>query len=252
MILAGWAVHQRRVAFPLVNLATLRSSAVATAQAAGLISGIGMYLLLSLVVRYVQTPSTTGYGLGRSVVASGLILVPFSITSLVVNRLVSRAPSRPDAAWAMPFGCAAFIASMVLFATARTEIWEIVVVMALAGAGVGVIFAALPRRIVDAVPRRETGSTLGFNQVLRTVGSSIGSAISATVLVVYTPLGSSYPTDAGYTVAALVGLSAWVIMAAILLFRRPSTATMDDADAPIRRSTHRRPNRRQGAASPPG
>ena len=42
--------------------------------------------------------------------------------------------------------------------------------MAVAGLGVGTVFAALPGLIVSAVPAGETGSAMSLNQVLRYVG----------------------------------------------------------------------------------
>src|SRR3546814_8618234 len=90
----------------------------------------------------------------------------------------------------MPIGCGAFAAAMVVFGSARSEVWQLLIVMALAGIGVGTVFAAMPQMIVAAVPASETGSALGFNQVLRTIGSSVGSAASASVLAANTQGGA--------------------------------------------------------------
>jgi MFS family permease len=76
--------------------------------------------------------------------------------------------------------------------------------------GVGFAFAAMPNLIVEAVPRERTGEATGFNQLVRSVGSSLGSQISAAILA-----GSALaagPTDAGYTAAFLT--SAAVAVAA--------------------------------------
>jgi hypothetical protein len=61
------------------------------------------------------------------------------------------------------------------------------------------------------VPAAETGSALGFNQVLRTIGSSVGSAASAAVLAAETAPGARFPLDRGYTTSAVVGLAVWLV-----------------------------------------
>lgn len=196
---------------PLVDLRSLSVPSVRVAHTVAVLAGVGMYFLFSLAIRYVQTPVSTGYGQGRTVLAAGLILAPFSVASLAVNRLTGVIRRRMDGRWLMPLGCGAFAAAMVAFGSARSEVWQLVVVMVLAGVGVGTVFAAMPQMIVAAVPASETGSALGFNQVLRTVGSSIGSAASAAVLAANTSPGARFPLDRGYTVSAIIGLAVWLV-----------------------------------------
>jgi hypothetical protein len=54
------------------------------------------------------------------------------------------------------------------------------------------------------VPAAETGSAISFYQLVRTVAYSLGSTLSATVLVLYLPRGRAFPSDAGYSAAAVV------------------------------------------------
>jgi MFS family permease len=100
--------------------------------------------------------------------------------------------------------CIALIASTLLFLLARGSYWEIVAAMALSGFGVGCIFAVNPLQIADGVPAHETGSAISFYQLLRTVAYSFGSALSATVLVLYIPRGASFPMATGYSAAAAI------------------------------------------------
>ncbi|MFC7642354.1 hypothetical protein ACFQX6_16410 [Streptosporangium lutulentum] len=109
------------------------------------------------------------------------------------------------------------VLSMLMFAYARGALWEIVVVMGIAGLGVGCILAVLPGFIVGSVPAHETGSALSFNQVLRYVGFAVGSALSAVVLQAHTAPGRALPEGDGYTVAGLVACGVWVLTAAVTL-----------------------------------
>jgi predicted MFS family arabinose efflux permease len=204
-LLAWWTVHELRTMHPLVDLRLVRNRTVLTADLTGLLAGTGMYVLMSLVIRFVQTPSSMGYGFGASVVVAGLVLLPFSVMSVVASKLAP-AIGRWSQRAVLPLGCGIFIAAELLFVLDRGSLWEVFVVMGLAGLGVGCTFAAVPGLIVAAVPAHETGSAMSFNQVLRYVGYSVGSALSATVLEAHTPSGSPLPTSSGYTMAAVVGI----------------------------------------------
>ena len=85
------------------------------------------------------------------------------------------------------------------------------IVSALNGLGMGSVYAKVnPLQITGGVPAAETGSAISFYQLVRTVAYAIASALSATVLVESTPAGHRFPTDAGYTTAALVSTAALV------------------------------------------
>ncbi|WP_089243160.1 MFS transporter [Rhodococcoides kyotonense] len=234
VILPLWARHELRCAYPLVQLSLLRNRMVLTADVTGLLAGIGMFVLSSTVIRLVQTPTDTGYGLGKSAVIAGLVLVPFSLASVVANRLLPFASRWVPQNLVMPLGAGAFVVALIVLLIGRSELWVVFVVMGVAGLGVGFTFAAMPTLIVSAVPAHETGSALGVNQVTRTVGGAVGSALSATILAAYTLPGSTYPSDDGYSAAATAGIVLWVVTALLALGlpyarRRASKQVVDDS-----------------------
>jgi MFS family permease len=117
-------------------------------------------------------------------------------------------------------GCA-----FVLFAVLRTELWQLFLVMAVAGLGVGAAFAAFPALVVTAVPPSETGSAMSLNQVLRYVGFALGSALTATVLAGATAGPGAAPSGSGYTTLAGVGAAvcaATAVVAGLAGRQRPS------------------------------
>jgi MFS family permease len=98
----------------------------------------------------------------------------------------------------------------IFFALTGTRIWQAAVAMGLTGIGVGGTFAVMPMLVISAVDPAKTSSSLGLYQVLRYVGFSFGSALSATVLVVGAHLGT--PGVVGYRVG--LGLSAGICVLA--------------------------------------
>ena len=234
-ILIGiWARHESRCAAPLVDLALLRHPAVAGANAVMLLGGIGMYLLLTLVTRHVQTPAAAGYGFGVGVFMAGLVLVPFSAIGFVGGKLVPPLQARFAPAAILASGGAAVLAALVLFASARGQLWLSFVVMGLLGLGVGVFSAGMPAAILAVTPAEETSSAMSFNQVVRSVGFSIGSALGGLTLAAYTPIDSKFPHEIGYTVASWLGAGAMgaTVVAALMLRSTTIGSHGDDNSAP--------------------
>lgn len=217
MLVAAWVRRERRCAAPLVDLALLRDPAVAGANAVMLLGGVGMYLLLTLVTRYVQTPGPAGHGFGVDVFVAGLVLVPFSALGFVGGKLVRPLRRRLTAAAVLACGGTAVLAALALFALARGQLWLSFAVMGMLGLGVGVFSAAMPAVILAATPAEETSSVMSFNQVVRSVGFSIGSALGGLTLAANTPAGSVFPTDAGYTAASWLGAAAMAVTVAAAL-----------------------------------
>ncbi|WP_052489773.1 MFS transporter [Streptomyces sp. 150FB] len=212
-VFVAWVVVELRRAHPLVDLRLLRRPAVLTADITALLAGVGMYLLISLVTRFVQTPTSSGYGLGATVAVAGLALVPFSAASVAATRVTRVLVRHAAPALALALGSAVVLLSMLMFILARSAMWEILVVMGVAGLGVGAIFAVMPGLIVGSVPAHETGSATSFNQVIRYVGYATGSTLSAVVLEAHTAPGHALPAGSGYTVAGLIGVGMWLVTA---------------------------------------
>jgi MFS family permease len=224
--LAAWAAWALRTATPLVDLRLARGRTAATAHLAALLVGLANYLLIASVPLLAQTPASTGYGFGASVVVAGLLLVPFSAASVLTGRTSAWLVRRAGGRVLLPLGALVLAVAMVLFALSRGSIAALCVVMAVAGLGVGTAFAGLPTLVVASVPAGETGSAMSLNQVLRYAGFAAGSATTGTVLEAATRPGAHAPSAGAYTVIAAIGLAACLLMALLtwLMPDRPATA----------------------------
>ena len=93
--------------------------------------------------------------------------------------------------------------------------------MGIGGIGIGFTFAAMPGFIVQAVHARDTGSAMGFYQVLRSIGLAIGSAISGVILAGLHPARTAaFPSVGGFRTALLIG-AALCLLTAVLTFFLP-------------------------------
>ena len=231
VVAAVWIGWELRIDHPLVDLRLVRNRSVLTADIAALLAGVGMYLLLSLAVRFVEAPPESGYGFGSSGVIAGLVLVPFSVGSFLATRMAPRLAERTSHRAVLPIAAVILIVSMTVFASARGAMWEILVVMALSGIGVGLIFAVVPGMLLRAVDVSQTASAMGFNQVLRYIGYSVGSALAGLILELHTEPGSTLPSGGGYTMSGIVSAGMWIAMLVVVLVLPGREKRVDDTRA---------------------
>ncbi|MEU0072854.1 MFS transporter [Streptomyces sp. NPDC006332] len=210
LLLCVWTASELRSKAPLVDVRAVRHPAVAGANIAMFVGGSGMYLLLTLITRYAQTPHSAGYGFGLTTFVAGLVLVPFSVLGFVAGKLTPRVRTLIDAPVIL---AGSAVIGFVLFAVVRSNLAELLVAMGVLGFGVGSFSAAMPGVILAVTPKSETSSAMSFNYVVRSVGYSLGSAIGGLVLATGTDTGHLFPNDHAYTTAALVGIAAMAVTA---------------------------------------
>jgi len=221
VLLAIWVWQQLHTRFPLVELRLLRHPAVLTSDACAMVLGVAMYMYMSAITSYVQAPEGIGYGFAASVVIAGLCLVPLSLTSLLSSRLLPWFTAMVGQRALLPFGSLVVAFAGLFFALFHTSLWQAFVMTAILGVGIGSTSAAIPTLIVRAVPDDETGSAMGFYQVVRYIGFSVGSALTASVLSGHTPSGQHLPAESGYTLVLWIAV-AICVAAAVLAWLLPA------------------------------
>jgi predicted MFS family arabinose efflux permease len=220
-----WVTWERRIPAPLVDLRLLAAGGVLRANAAMLTAGVGMYLLFSLLTRYVQTPTDAGYGFGLSGVLAGASLIPFSVLGFVAGRLTPWLTDRVSARWTFVISADCVLLAAGLFAITPGSLVATLAAMAVLGFGVGGASAIMPRLVLNGMPQQETSSILSSNPIVRTVGFSVGSAVAGLLLATATPAGTRFPDQGGYTIAAIYVIPLLVLsVVAILAGRTRATS----------------------------
>jgi MFS family permease len=221
-LLGAWVAWELRVSSPLVDIRLLRHRSIAGANVAMLTGGVGMYLLLSLITRYAQTPHGAGYGFGLSAFTAGLVLVPFSLLGFAAGKLAPVVRRRIGAPALLAASAVVVLGAFALFALARSDLAEVLLEMAILGFGVGSFSAAMPAVILTVTPEEETSSAMSFNQVVRSGGFSVGSAVGGLILATGTRAGHLFPADGAYATAAWLGAAVMAVTAIICAgLRRP-------------------------------
>jgi predicted MFS family arabinose efflux permease len=223
VLLAVWIPFELRFADPLVDLRQVRNRSVLTADASGFLISIALYLLLPIIVEFVQIPRSAGYGFAASLVVSGLVLIPLSVGSFVASRCLVVYERRFGSRTMIPLGSVVFAIAATFFALEHSALWEAFVTVAVCGLAIGFTTGAMPGFIVRAVAQSETGSATGFYQVVRSIGLTVGSALSAAVLLAHTRHGQALPDVKGFTVALIIA-AVLCLVTAVVSFVLPGRA----------------------------
>jgi MFS family permease len=207
VILTFWVFLERRTEAPLADIAALAKPPVLITNVATLLVGFGMFGSFILIPTLAQVPTSTGYGFGANATHAGLLLLPGSIAMLVLGPVSGIIGSRLGNKLPLALGGFLTAAGLALLALAHGSQLEVIGFSVLMSGGIGLAFAAMPNLIMEAVPPQQTGEATGFNALVRSVGSSLGSQVSATVLAGSAVGGIAQ--NSGYTHAfALVAIVA--------------------------------------------
>ncbi|MBY4208060.1 MFS transporter [Rhodococcus fascians] len=182
VVLLLWGLHELRTGDPLLDLRSASRRQVLLTNLAAITVGLAFFAITLVLPQLLQLPTSTGYGLGLSLVSAGMCGASMGLSMMVVAPLAARLSAARGPKTALILGLAvlafAYLAGMALLGA----VWQIVLVAALAGAGVGIAYAAMPALILGAVDPAQTGAANGLNALMRSVGTSVSSAVIGVVL----------------------------------------------------------------------
>lgn len=224
-----WVVSEKRSADPVVDMKMMRIPAVATTNLAAFLLGIPMYAIMAFLPEFLQTPRSSGYGFGASVTASGLFILPMTVVMFFFGLLSGRLADRHGSKPVLVAGGLFTAAACGIFAFAHREHWQIYVASAILGAGLGFAFSAISNLIVESVPATQVGVASGMNTNIRTIGGSIGAAVTGAIIT-SGMAHSGLPTGAGYTRGFFFLFIAGIATAAASLLIPNSSNPYDSRD----------------------
>lgn len=121
--------------------------------------------------------------------------------------------------------------------------WQSALIAVILGAGIGLAYSSLPALIVGAVPASETGAANGLNTLMRSIGTSVSSAVIGMVLAntANNVGGVAIPTMHGFHVSFLIATAAVAVGLLMALFlpkpnRAPQLRVSSEEEAGIARA----------------
>ena len=224
VVLVLFVLYERRVAEPLVDMRVLGRPVVLVTNLTTLLFGFGMFGAFVLIPQLAQTPAASGYGFGLDATGAGLLLLPACLTMLVTGGLAGRLGLRYGPKVPLTAGALIAAAGLAGLAAAHGSQGAVIAWSVVLFTGIGLGMAAMPNLIVGGIPRDKTGEGTAVNALIRSVGSSLGSQVVATLLAGSVTVARPLPTDGAYGQAFWLGAGAIMVaaIAAFLIPRGPS------------------------------
>lgn len=236
LVLVAWSLYELRNAAPLVDLRTTVRREVLLTNLVSIMVGVSFYAVSLVVPQLLQLPTSTGYGLGQSMVVAGLCMAPLGLTMMMTAPVYAWIAARRGPKVSLIIGMTVITVGYGAGTLLMDAAWQTLVISTVLGAGIGLAYSALPALIVGAVDASETGAATGLNTLMRSIGTSVSSAVIGMVLA-NTSLhtgGVAVPSMHGFRLSFLIATGAvlvGLVLAAFLPSRRPSARPVLVADS---------------------
>jgi EmrB/QacA subfamily drug resistance transporter len=226
VLLAGFLAWERRAVAPMLPLRLFRSRTFAAANATAFLMTGALFAAAFLISQYFQVV------LGYSPTGTGLRLLPWTATPLVVAPLAGALSDRIGPRPVMAAGMLLQGAGLAWFAgvaSVHGAYPRMVVPLLLAGIGVSMALPTTPAAALGAVAPADMGKASGTNSTLQRFGAAFGIAAATAVFLSYGNLGTPDSFTAGFrpAVTLAAGLSILGAVSALAVgrpVRRPVAA----------------------------
>ncbi|MEU9441386.1 MFS transporter [Streptomyces sp. NPDC048304] len=220
VVLLLWGLYELRSQAPLVDLRTTARPAVLFTNLASIMVGVAFYVVSLVLPQLLQLPEATGYGLGQSMVVAGLCVAPLGLTMMFTAPVYARLSARYGPKTTLIIGLLIIAIGYGGGLGLMDAAWQTIVTSVILGAGIGLAYSSLPALIVGAVPASETGAANGLNTLMRSIGTSVSSAVVGMVLAntAQNVGGVAVPTMHGFRVSFLIATAAVAVGLLLALF----------------------------------
>jgi MFS family permease len=228
-VLLVWGRWELRARQPLVDLRTSARRQVLLTNLASAVFGFAMFAMSLVLPQLLQLPASTGYGLGQSMLAVGLVMAPSGLVMMAVAPLSARISRARGPRTTLMLGAFVVALGYGVNIVLMTETWHLVLVSSVIGAGIGLAYGSMPALVMGAVPVSETAAANSLNTLMRSIGTSVSSAVSGVVLaqLTITAGGAIFPSQSGFRLVMAIGAASALLALAIISFvprRTPSPA----------------------------
>lgn len=217
-VMALWIVGELRARTPLIDVRLLASPRLIRINIATLLVGGVMFSTYTLMPIFLEARTPDGYGLGLDMTWAGLIMLPVSIMNFLGGSFAGPITAAIGSRNMLILGSTINAGALVFVGFLHEHPAQLIVTLALHGAGVGLAFASMPALTMQAVHSDYVGVAAGIYNTLRSAGGAIGTQIAFAILAT----GGAQPTGATFlSVLIFLGIiGGSALLAAIAIPRR--------------------------------
>jgi EmrB/QacA subfamily drug resistance transporter len=201
LLLAGFVAWEARADQPMVPMHFFRNLTFSSGTATGFLMSGTITAAAFLTAQYMQ------FGLGYSPLDTGVRLLPWTATPLVVAPLAGLLSDRIGRRPVLVTGMTLMGAGLIWFgllATTGAAYAPFVLPLIVAGVGASMALPVTPTVVVSAVQPQEMGKASGVNATTQRFGSAFAIAIGAAVFAGHGHIATPASFVAGYQPALIV------------------------------------------------
>jgi len=210
----------------LLNFRLLSERNVMVTNVAVTVSGMGMFLAMQALTYRFELPAPDG--LGKSILGTGISLVPFALGMLVfapiTGQFISRVGVKPFAVLGSVVAALGFLFQALIPSYTITMLLEFVT-----GAGLSIVNASVINFLILTVDPKDMGLATGMNGTFRSVGSAIGAPTAGSLLSTFTalytvgyvgghPITRVLPSHLAFYYAFIIAAATFVVGIVTILF----------------------------------
>jgi MFS family permease len=234
VVLLVWGWWELRSKQPLVDLRTSARRQVLLTNMASVVFGFAMFAMSLVIPTLLQLPKATGFGLGQTMLVAGLVMAPNGLVMMATAPVSARISRVMGPKVTLMLGALVVAAGYGLCLVMMGQVWQLMIASSVIGAGIGLAYGAMPSLVMGAVPVSETAAANSLNTLMRSIGTSVSSAVAGVILAQMTMnLGPvTVPSQGGFRMVLGIGAAAALVALVVASFlpgRKPAHAAVSPA-----------------------
>ncbi len=220
VVFAVWVVWELRTTSPAIDLRLVVSPGLGPVYLTAFLFGMVMFGAQSPTTTFLTAdPAQTGYGFAASASTASAVTAVVTILATLGAATFAPLARRVGIRAVLIAGALAAASGSLVQIAFHDHLWQIFVISAINGIGMGLLLGALPALVAELAPTDSTGIAAGVYNSLRTLGGSTAGAVFAVVLAGFTTTGALHSSIQGY-------ITIWGVCAAAFLIAAVALATM--------------------------
>jgi predicted MFS family arabinose efflux permease len=232
-LLGAFIAWERRTPSPMVPMGLFRNRTYSVTNGVSFFMFFGTFGSIFLLTQVLQNV------MGYSPLQAGLRMLVWTGATMIIAPIAGVMAERYGARAFMAVGLALQAGALAWFAVVTdtsVAFSDVVIPFAMAGSGMGLVFAPSASALLSVVSPAQAGQASGTNNAIREVGGVFGVAVLSTIFAESGGLGSPTAFVAGVTPALWVGASVVALGALVALLMpsgRTATVAAEPAAVPV-------------------
>jgi EmrB/QacA subfamily drug resistance transporter len=224
--------HEGRIKDPIIDLQVLKDKPFQAANYFNFLYGMAVLGVMAFIPLYAIEV------FGMSTLASGLILTPRSVGTMLASIVTSMSLPKWGYRGPMLFGTGAMIATLILlgfeFSSATfwgihlSGAWVLGIIMFISGVGMGATAPAANNACIELMPDRVATIT-GVRGMFRQSGAAVSIAVTSLVLENFSHMGQGFRV-------VFFALAAVLVFSVPFIFAMPRSAAVCPPEKPVRKA----------------